>query len=87
MWGTSPSPLFWFDFSINFLMIIAIMGYARATGAEAQGKKSPQERLPDSLQDFYRAEIISGNYHRSSKGLIYSLFRIFEVSPIPFFSK
>jgi hypothetical protein len=53
--GGSPYPLFWFDFSINLLMIIAILGDGRAAGAEVQCAKSPQERLLVSLQDFYRA--------------------------------
>jgi len=43
------------DFSINLLMIIALLGDARAAGAEAQCAKSPQERLIVSLQNFYRA--------------------------------
>jgi hypothetical protein len=42
MWGASPYPLFWFDFSINLLMIIALLGDARAAGAEAQCAKSPK---------------------------------------------
>ncbi|MCX5844596.1 MAG: hypothetical protein NT022_12785 [Deltaproteobacteria bacterium] len=54
--GGIPLPLFWFDFSINFLMIIALLVDARAAGAEAQCAKSPQERLRVSLQDFYRAK-------------------------------
>jgi len=41
MWGASPYPLFWFDFSINLLMIIALWGDAQAAGAEAQCKKEP----------------------------------------------
>ena len=39
----SPYPLFWFDFSINLLMIIAIWGMPEAAGEEAQCAKSPQE--------------------------------------------
>ena len=45
----------------------ALFGDARAAGAEAQCTKSPHEGLLVSLQNFYRAEIIMGNYHRSLK--------------------
>jgi hypothetical protein len=37
-------------------MIIALLGDARAAGAEAQCAQSPKERLRVSLQDFYRAK-------------------------------
>jgi hypothetical protein len=40
--GSTPYPLFWFDFSINLLMIIAILGDARAAGAEAQCAGAPR---------------------------------------------
>jgi hypothetical protein len=46
------NPLFWFDFSINLFMIIALLEDGQAAGAEAQCAKSPQERLLVSLQDF-----------------------------------
>jgi hypothetical protein len=43
-------------FFINLLMIIALLGDARAAGVEARCAKCPQERLLLSLQDFNRAE-------------------------------
>jgi len=39
-------------------MIIALSGDARAAGAEAQGAKSPKERLLVTLQDFNRTGFI-----------------------------
>jgi hypothetical protein len=55
--GSIPLPPLLPGFFINLLMIIAILGDARAAGAEARCAKNPQERLLVSLQDFNRAPI------------------------------
>jgi hypothetical protein len=52
--GSIPLPPLLLRFFINLLMIIALLGDARAAGAEARCAKNPQERLLLSLQDFNR---------------------------------
>ena len=42
MWAASPYPLFWFYFSISLLVIIALLGDARAAGAEAYCAEAPK---------------------------------------------
>jgi hypothetical protein len=54
----NPLPPLLSDFSINLLMIIALLGDARAAGVEAQCAKSPKERLLVSLQDFNRTDFL-----------------------------
>jgi hypothetical protein len=51
--GSIPLPPLLLRFFINLLMIIALLGDARAAGAEARGAKSPKERLIVSLRISY----------------------------------